>query len=154
MKNPLFVLMLLMVGGGGSFAEGPKPKVVKTEIEWKKVLTPQQYQVLRQAGTEMPNTGEHLHRKEAGSYYCAACDNELFTSNTKYDSHCGWPAFYAVAAGDRVILLKDDSHGMSRVEVRCARCHGHLGHIFDDGPEPTGQRYCINSVALKFKPKK
>lgn len=153
MRNPLFALLVLMVAGNGSFADDKKPKVVKSDAEWRKILTPQQYQVLRRSATEMPNTGEYLHTREPGTYYCAGCGNELFSSNTKFDSHCGWPAFYAVAAKDRVVLLQDNSHGMQRIEVRCAKCDGHLGHVFDDGPQPTGQRYCINSVALKFKPK-
>lgn len=153
MKNPLIALLLLMVAGNGSFAEDKKPEVQKSDAEWRRVLTPQQYQVLRQSATEMPNTGEYVHTHEPGTYYCAGCGNELFSSDTKFESHCGWPAFFAVKAKDRVVLLHDDSHGMHRIEVRCAKCHGHLGHVFDDGPEPTGQRYCINSVALKFKPK-
>jgi peptide-methionine (R)-S-oxide reductase len=149
----LTLLLVLSVGGGG-FADPAKPKVVKSDQEWKTLLTPEQYSILRKAGTEPPGSGEYLHNKQAGTYHCAGCGAELFTSNTKYDSHCGWPAFYAVAAGDRVRLLNDTSHGMRRVEVRCASCDGHLGHVFEDGPQPTGQRYCINSVSLKFKPKK
>ncbi|MFN8607908.1 MAG: peptide-methionine (R)-S-oxide reductase MsrB [Vulcanimicrobiota bacterium] len=130
------------------------PKVVKTDEQWKKQLTPQEYAVLRQAATEPAFTGKYEKNHEKGTYYCAACGNELFKSETKFDSGCGWPAFFAVAAKDKVVLLKDDSHGMNRVEVRCAACNSHLGHVFEDGPQPTGLRYCINSISLKFKPAK
>jgi peptide-methionine (R)-S-oxide reductase len=127
--------------------------VEKTDAEWRKELTAQQYAVLRQKGTERAFTGEYDHHFEPGAYLCAACGLELFTSETKFDSGCGWPAFYAAKAGDRVKLTRDSSHGMERVEVTCARCGGHLGHVFDDAPDkPTGQRYCINSVSLKFVP--
>ncbi|MBS2035002.1 peptide-methionine (R)-S-oxide reductase MsrB [bacterium] len=128
------------------------PKIVKSEAEWKKQLTPQEYAVLRQAATEPAYTGKYEKNHEKGTYFCAACGTELFKSETKFDSGCGWPAFFAVAAKDHVVLLKDESHGMSRVEVRCAACNSHLGHVFEDGPQPTGLRYCINSVSLKFKP--
>jgi len=127
--------------------------VEKTDAEWRKLLTPMQYAVLRQKSTERAFTGEYDHKFEPGTYACAACGLELFTSDTKFDSGCGWPAFYAAKAGDRVKLTEDNSHGMHRVEVTCARCGSHLGHIFDDAPQtPTGQRYCINSVSLKFIP--
>ena len=127
----------------------------KTEEAWRRELSPMQYAVLREKGTERAFSGEYDHLFEAGTYACAACGLELFASDTKFDSGCGWPAFYAARAGDRVKLTADDSHGMHRVEVTCARCGGHLGHVFDDAPDkPTGQRYCINSVSLKFEPKK
>ena len=127
-------------------------KTIKTNEEWRRELTPEQYQILREAGTERPFTGALLHNKEKGTYECAACGNPLFRSDTKFDSGSGWPSFYD-AEGDAVDLLSDDSHGMRRTEVRCRRCGSHLGHVFDDGPRPTGQRYCMNSAALKFAKK-
>ena len=128
-------------------------KVVRSEAEWKQLLTPEQYRVLREKGTERPFVNEFDEHFEAGVYACAACGQELFSSETKFNSGCGWPAFYAAKAGDRVKLDPDLSHGMVRTEVTCARCGSHLGHIFDDAPQtPTGQRYCINSVSLKFIP--
>jgi len=126
-------------------------KVIRTEEEWKKILTPEQYSVLRQKGTERAFTGKYDKHFEKGVYKCAACDNVLFESDTKYDSGCGWPSFFTPLAGDRVIYEEDKSYGMTRTEVMCAKCGGHLGHVFDDGPEPTGLRYCMNSVSLKFE---
>lgn len=128
-------------------------KVVRSEAEWKKMLTPEQYQVLRRKGTERPFVNKYDHHFEPGTYACAACGQELFDAETKFNSGCGWPAFYASKAGDRVTLTPDLSQGMRRIEVTCTRCDSHLGHIFDDAPQtPTGQRYCINSVSLKFIP--
>ncbi len=125
-------------------------KIVKTEEEWKKELTPEQFVVLRQKGTERPHTGKLLHHSENGLYTCAACGNELFKSKQKFDSHCGWPSFDDKIEG-AVKTTKDTSHGMVRTEITCARCDGHLGHIFDDGPTETGLRYCVNSISIGFK---
>jgi peptide-methionine (R)-S-oxide reductase len=131
----------------------PTTPVVRSEEEWKKLLTPEQYAVLRRKGTERAFTGEYTDKTDAGAYSCAACGAELFSSRNKFHSGCGWPSFYTSLAADRVKLLTDTSHGMTRTEVICARCGSHLGHVFDDAPDqPTGQRYCINSVSLKFVP--
>jgi len=119
--------------------------------DWKLILDPAQYRVLRQCGTEPPFTGKYLYNKEKGTYVCAGCGNELFSSDTKYDSGSGWPAFWEKLSEDSVDTKVDHSHGMTRIEVTCKRCGGHLGHVFDDGPNPTGLRYCINSLALDFR---
>lgn len=126
-------------------------KVVKSDAEWKKTLTPEQYQILREKGTEQAFTGKYWNHKETGAYRCAGCGEELFTSSTKFDSGCGWPSFYAPSATNRVVEKADTSHGMTRVEVLCAKCGGHLGHVFEDGPrDKTGLRYCINSGSIEF----
>ena len=127
-------------------------KLILSDEEWKKRLTPEQYQVLRQHGTERPGSGCFLGTKEPGTYVCAGCDNPLFRSGVKFESGTGWPSFTQPISADAVIEHEDRSHGMRRVEVRCARCDGHLGHVFPDGPPPTGMRYCMNSVALKHLP--
>lgn len=126
-------------------------KVEKSEEEWKKELTPEQYKVLRKKGTERAFTGELLHNKEKGMYVCAGCGAELFDSDTKYDSGSGWPSFWQPAEKENIEEKSDNSLFMRRTEVNCRQCGGHLGHVFEDGPQPTGQRYCINSMSLGFK---
>ena len=128
-------------------------KIHKTDQEWQQELTPDQYRVLREKGTERAFTGEYYDNKAKGVYTCAACGQELFSSDTKYDSGSGWPSFYAPIAEDKVEEEKDTTHGMIRTEVLCSRCESHLGHVFSDGPQPTGQRYCMNSISLNFEPK-
>ncbi len=123
----------------------------KSEEEWKKKLTSEQYDVLREKGTEPAFTGKLLHNKEKGTYVCAGCGAELFSSGTKFDSGTGWPSFYEPKNKENIELRKDFSHGMMRTEVLCKKCGGHLGHIFDDGPAPTGKRFCMNSCSLEFK---
>jgi len=141
-------LQLFSVGKGGLIVS---QKVVKTDEEWKKELTPQEYRVLREKGTERAFTGHLWDEHAKGVYKCAACGNDLFTSETKFESGTGWPSFYAPVAKENVETEVDSSLFMRRTEVHCSRCGGHLGHIFDDGPRPTGLRYCINSVSLAFE---
>lgn len=124
-----------------------------TEAEWRERLTPEQYHVLREAGTERAFTGKYESNKAPGMYYCAGCGSPLFASDTKYNSGSGWPSYTAPVAPDAVDEHVDQTHGMVRTEVRCAQCEGHLGHVFPDGPGPEGLRYCINSASLDFKPK-
>ena len=166
MKNLTVLAFSIFAFGFASCQTQDKPSVVadnnttkkmdtvnKTDEEWKKILTPEQYHVLREKGTERPGTGEYNEHSAKGVYVCAACGTELFTSDQKFDSHCGWPSFdNNIAGGDRVKQVKDFSHGMVRTEIVCATCGGHLGHIFDDGPTATGNRYCVNSLSLKFIP--
>ncbi|MXN65744.1 peptide-methionine (R)-S-oxide reductase MsrB [Stappia sp. GBMRC 2046] len=126
------------------------PKVVKSDEEWREILSPDQYRILRQSGTERPFTGPFLDNHKPGLYSCAGCGQELFRSNAKFDSHCGWPSFFEPASSEAMVELRDTSHGMIRTEIRCSGCDGHLGHVFPDGPRPTGMRYCINGHALTF----
>ena len=127
------------------------PEVTKSEEEWKAELSPEQYNVLRRAGTEAPWSGKYVQNHDDGTYRCAACSAVLFDSSTKFESGSGWPSFYEPKVAEAVELIEDRSHGMARTEVRCRRCGSHLGHVFDDGPQPTGQRYCMNSLALDFE---
>ncbi|MGA8326287.1 MAG: peptide-methionine (R)-S-oxide reductase MsrB [Candidatus Cybelea sp.] len=130
------------------------PEIQKSEQEWRNLLGPERYRILREAGTEAPFTGKLLQLKDDGTYVCGGCGQALFTADTKFDSHCGWPSFTHPEEQENVRLLDDSSHGMQRIEVRCKRCDSHLGHVFDDGPGPAGTRYCINSASLDFAPSK
>jgi peptide-methionine (R)-S-oxide reductase len=156
MRKSLFSLLAITFLTAMAFPSMGDPKkdfpVKKSDADWRKELTPEQYNVLRQAGTDAPFRGKYTDTTDTGVYRCSACNYEIFRSDHKFHSGCGWPSFYAAAAKDHVVLRPDNSHGMQRVEVLCASCGGHLGHLFEDGPKPTGQRYCINSTSLKFEP--
>jgi peptide-methionine (R)-S-oxide reductase len=149
---------LNMVGSGGPVESKPKTeevkKITRTDAEWKRLLTAEQYRVLRQKGTEMAFTGAYWNEHRKGVYRCAGCGLTLFSSDQKFESGTGWPSFWAPIDKSHVAEHTDQTFGMVRVESTCARCGGHLGHVFDDGPEPTGLRYCMNSVSLKFEPTK
>ncbi|CAN7219123.1 MULTISPECIES: peptide-methionine (R)-S-oxide reductase MsrB [Neorhizobium] len=127
------------------------PKIQKTDAEWREILTPEQYRILRQAGTERAFTGPFWNSHEKGLYSCAACHEPLFVSDTKFDSGCGWPSYFEAVNPEAITEIRDVSHGMVRTEVRCSNCGGHLGHVFPDGPPPTGLRYCINGHAMDFE---
>ena len=127
-------------------------KIKKTDAEWKAALTPEQFDVLRKKGTESAFTGKYNIHKEKGMYVCAGCGSPLFSSDTKFDSGCGWPSFFEALDKEKIKELRDLTFGMVRIEILCAKCDGHLGHVFDDGPKPTGLRYCVNSLSLGFHP--
>jgi len=166
MQKPIYKLTLLLAvvllyactGNSQNKTEKKKETVMETkqeinksEEEWKKILTPEQYYVLREKGTDRPFAGKYYLNKEKGMYTCAACGNELFSSDMKFDSDCGWPSFDKEIEGGRIKKIKDSSLGMVRTEIVCAKCGSHLGHLFDDGPTLTGMRYCVNSTSVDFK---
>lgn len=155
---PLLVLVGCAMGAeppSGEPAKDESSKAVpKTAEQWKKQLTPEQFRVTRMKGTERPFSGEYYKLDKEGIYRCVCCGAKLFESQTKFDAGCGWPSFYKPAEADNILYLPDRTHGMERIEVQCKKCGAHLGHVFDDGPKPTGQRYCINSASLKFEAKK
>jgi len=154
----LLVIVSIFPGCSQTKTSGQEAKpivfqVTKSEQEWKELLTPSQYQVLREKGTEMAFTGKYWNNHDKGMYFCAACHQALFSSKTKYESGTGWPSYFAPVADSVVVIVNDTSLGMVRDEVLCSRCGGHLGHVFPDGPKPTGLRYCLNSAALDFQEK-
>jgi len=168
MKNRIIFFCLILIFSGIAvisaqqqdekknpyYSETNKAKLNLSDAQWKKVLAPKAYNILREKGTEAPDTGPYVHNYKKGTYFCAACGNALFSSATKFDSHTGWPSFYQALSPNSVVKSKDNSLGMERDEISCARCGGHLGHVFDDGPAPTGLRYCMNGYALNFEPLK
>ena len=147
----IIIVSITLHGQERQDKENMAKKITKSETEWATCLTPDEYRVLREKGTEMAFTGKYYKYKEYGTYVCAACDYKLFSSDTKYDSGTGWPSFYMALDKDRILEKKDKTFGMVRTEILCARCESHLGHLFPDGPRPSGLRYCINSISLDFK---
>ncbi|MDZ7606587.1 MAG: peptide-methionine (R)-S-oxide reductase MsrB, partial [Cyclobacteriaceae bacterium] len=166
-KSLIYTLLLIFIASQLSYCQEKskqksaptasstvKYEVQKTDEEWKKQLTPEQYSVLREKETEYPFTGVYEKFNEKGTYHCAGCGQVLFESTTKYESNCGWPSFFRAANNLAIVEKKDTSYGMERIEILCSKCGGHLGHVFEDGPAPTGLRYCVNSVSLQFEGKK
>ena len=161
MNYQIFTILLALMISLSSCAQHTKtnktskePEIKLSEKEWRAKLSPQQYYVLREKGTERAFSGEFVFTKEKGTYKCAGCGEPLFTDDMKFESHCGWPSFDREIENAKIVQTEDLTHGMQRIEITCAKCGGHLGHIFDDGPTKTGQRYCVNSLSLKFEPKK
>jgi len=150
----IITITVLLITTVNIYAQSDKKEmnkdVKKTEQQWAKEFSTEKYQVLRQCGTEAPFTGKYVNHKKDGYYYCSGCGSKLFSSKTKYDSGSGWPSFYALADSSNVIEIVDESLGMTRTEIKCANCGSHLGHVFKDGPNPTGLRYCVNSISLEF----
>ena len=147
----IILLIITLYGQDNQEKRTMAKKITKSKSEWATCLTPDEYSILREKGTEMAFTGKYYKHKDDGKYVCAACDYELFSSNTKYDSDTGWPSFYAALDKDRILEKRDNTLGMVRTEILCARCESHLGHLFPDGPRPSGLRYCVNSISLDFK---